>query len=268
MTPALIVEPIGVFHSPYTERSQAPRQPAAARGVEGRIELYPGRGFEFAVEDLAGWSHIWVLFWFDRAEGWKAKIRPPRSPKRRGVFATRSPHRPNPIGLSAVELVSVDGLSLVVRNVDVLDGTPVIDIKPYVPYTDSLAGASSGWLADAPEDPGPRFSVELAPRAIEQARFLAEGFGIELESPIVRALELGPSPHPYRRIKRDGDGLRLAYKEWRARFQVAGAHVTVTALATGYRQKELAQMQRNELEPHRAFVRAFGYPGDAPHESA
>jgi tRNA-Thr(GGU) m(6)t(6)A37 methyltransferase TsaA len=268
MSPTLTVEPIGIFRSPYTEPARAPRQPVVARGVEGRIELHPGRGFEFAVEDLPRWSHIWVLFWFHQADGWKAKIRPPRSSKRRGVFATRSPHRPNPIGLSAVELVSVEGLTLFVRNVDVLDGTPVIDIKPYVPYADALGQASSGWLADAPEDPGPRFRVELTPRALQQARFLAEGFGIELESPIVQALELGPSPHPYRRIKRDGDTLRLAYKEWRARFSVVGEHVTVTALATGYRQKELAEERRLELEPHRAFVREFGYPGDAPCESS
>jgi len=264
MTETLVVEPIGVFRSPYTEPAQAPRQPAAARGVEGCIELSPGRGFEFAVSDLERWRFIWVLFWFDRAEGWRAKIRPPRSRARRGVFATRSPHRPNPIGMSAVELLSVEGLTLRVRNVDVLDGTPVLDIKPYVAYTDAIADAGAGWLeSEAIGDPGPRFSVSLSERARRQAQFLSAGFGIHLEQPIVQALELGPAPHPYRRIKRDGGSLRLAYKEWRARFEVNDARVTVLALGTGYRAKELFSEANPALDAHRAFVQEFGFPGDA-----
>ena len=258
-----MVEPIGVLRSPFSERAAAPRQPAAARGICGRIELFPGRGFEFALEDLASWRHIWVLFWFHQAEGWRAKIRPPRSRQRRGVFATRSPHRPNPIGMSALELVSVEGLVLEVRNVDALDGTPVLDIKPYVAYADAIPDAGAGWLdSEANLDPGPRWRVELAPRAREQLSFLEQTFGLDLAAPIARALELGPAPHPYRRIKREGELFKLAHKQWRALFSIAGGDVLVLGIGTGYRAKELFGSADPALEPHRAFTERFGFPGD------
>ena len=121
---------------------EAARQPRASGGAAGSIELLPGRNFEHALCDLAEWQYIWVLFWFDRNEGWRPKVLPPRSRSgRKGVFATRSPHRPNPLGLSAVRLERVDGLTLHVSDVDMLDGTPVLDIKPYVAYTDAIADA-------------------------------------------------------------------------------------------------------------------------------
>jgi len=255
----LLLTPIGVVRSPYREPAQAPRQPAAARGVEGRIELEPGRGLEFALSDVETWRYLWVLFWFDRAEGWRPKVRPPRSRARRGVFATRSPHRPNPIGLSVVELVRLEGLTLHIRDVDMLDGTPVLDLKPYVAYTDAVERAGSGWLeGEARQDPGPRWEVSLAPRALEQASFLNERYGIELAVPVATALALGPAPHPYRRIRRYGDCFILAHKEWRARFVVDGTNVTVLSFATGYRAREISEPAR---EPHRGFVEAFGYPG-------
>ncbi|MBE7484363.1 MAG: tRNA (N6-threonylcarbamoyladenosine(37)-N6)-methyltransferase TrmO [Polyangiaceae bacterium] len=259
----LRLTPIGVVRSPFGEPAEAPRQPAAARGVEARIELDPGRGFEFALEDVESWRYLWVLFWFDRAEGWRPKVRPPRSRERRGVFATRSPHRPNPIGLSVVELVRVEGLTLHVRDVDILDGTPVLDLKPYVAYTDVPPDPGTGWLeAEARQDPGPRWEVRLSARAAEQAGFLRDRFGIELVEPVTQALSLGPAPHPYRRIKRDGDELVIAHKDWRARFRVEGTSVTVLGFASGYRPRELHAPAGSSLEPHRCFVQAFGYPGD------
>ncbi len=166
-------EPIGVIHSPFREPAEAPRQPAAALGAEGEVELFPGNGYEFALSDLDTWTHIWLLYWFDRAPGWRPKVRPPRSRTRRGVFSTRSPHRPNPIGLSAVELLGVEGLRLRIKNVDALDGTPVLDIKPYVAYTDALVESGDGWLAAEQRlDPGPRWEVTFGPLAERQALFL------------------------------------------------------------------------------------------------
>jgi tRNA-Thr(GGU) m(6)t(6)A37 methyltransferase TsaA len=259
----LELTPIGVVRSPFLEPAAAPRQPALARGVEATIELFPGKGFEFALSDVESWSHLWVLFWFDRVEGWRPKVRPPRSRSRRGVFATRSPHRPNPIGLSVVELVRVDGLTLHIRDVDILDGTPVLDLKPYVAYSDVVPGSGAGWLeVEARRDPGPRWEVRLSPRALEQAEFLKARHGIMLEAPVVAALALGPAPHPYRRIRRDGDQLVVAVKEWRARFSVDGTTVTVHAFRTGYRAKELHTSASASLDAHREFVHVFGYPGD------
>jgi len=129
---------------------QAARQPRAAAGTPARIELLPGRNFEHALEDLAHWELIWVIFWFHLNPGWRPKVLPPRSTTgRKGVFATRSPHRPNPIGMSVVRLERVDGLILHIRDADMLDGTPVLDLKPYVAYTDAHPSAGTGWLEDA-----------------------------------------------------------------------------------------------------------------------
>jgi tRNA-Thr(GGU) m(6)t(6)A37 methyltransferase TsaA len=253
----LRLEPIGVVHSPFRERREAPRQPAAARDVRGTIELFSGRGFEYALEDLESFSHVWVLFWFHLNEGWRPKVLPPRSKTRRGVFATRAPYRPNPIGLSVVKLEAVEGLRLEVSGIDILDQSPVLDLKPYVAYTDSLTDATSGWLEE--RDPIEPYRVEFAELADEELRYLELSFGIALRDAIRKVLELGPEQHPYRRIRRDGDELVLAVKDWRARFRVDGRRILVQSLVTGYRPKQLALDPSPELDPHRAFVERFGH---------
>src|SRR4051812_12236661 len=154
MRKRLTLSPIGVVHSPFKDKRSAPRQPAGAPEVRGTIELLPDTRYRHALRDLGEWSHIWVLFWFDRNADWKPTVLPPRSTKKRGVFATRSPHRPNPIGMSAVKLERIEGRVLHVCGLDILDGTPVLDIKPYVPYVDALPDAGSGWLRPPPPDPG------------------------------------------------------------------------------------------------------------------
>lgn len=146
----ICMSPIGVVHSPFQERYAAPRQPALGESVTASIELNRGMNLEQAVKDLESFSHIWVIYWMHLNQGWNPTVMPPRGPKeRRGVFATRAPHRPNSIGLSAVKLVGVKGRMLEIETLDMLDGTPVLDIKPYIPYADSLPEASHGWLDDA-----------------------------------------------------------------------------------------------------------------------
>jgi tRNA-Thr(GGU) m(6)t(6)A37 methyltransferase TsaA len=251
--------PIGVVHSPFTEKMQAPRQPGVAQSADGSIELFAGRDFEHALEDLTTFRYIWILFWFDRAEGWRPKVLPPRSEKRRGVFATRSPHRPNPIGMSLVELVSVDGLVLAVKGLDLLEGTPVVDIKPYIPYADSRPDADHGWLDQSaiPRDPLAAFVVEFDESARADLELL-RGFGIELEGPIRQVLELGPEPHPYRRIRKVEGGGCLALKDFRVMFrsapQASERRVVVTSIATGYRPKQLATARDSALDAHRALA--------------
>jgi tRNA-Thr(GGU) m(6)t(6)A37 methyltransferase TsaA len=252
----LVVRPIGFVRSPFTEKMSAPRQPYAAEGVRGTIELLPSTEFEHALSDLDEWDHIWVIFWFHLNEGWRPKVLPPRSKKRRGLFSTRSPHRPNPLGLSVLKLDAVEGLTLHVRNLDLLDGTPVLDIKPYVPFADAIPSASSGWFD--PRDPAPAFAVEWEPLATEQADWLRKMHAIQLVEPVTRTLALGPEPHPYRRIKRRGSGYRLAHKDWRIDFRVDGRAVTVEALATGYKPRELAESPDPAVAAHRAFVARFG----------
>lgn len=258
--PPLIVQPIGVVRSPFRERLAAPRQPSAARKVEGTIELFPGSGIEHALCDLGSFRFIWVLFWFHKNAGFRPKVRPPRSLEKRGVFATRSPYRPNPIGISVVELLEVAGLELRVRNLDMLDGSPVLDIKPYLSYSDAIGDASNGWVGTAAQspDPLPDYPVEFSDRADEQLTFLEHGFGIDLRSPAREVLKLGPTPHPYRRIKRDGEGWILAYKEWRLTFAVEGRRILVTAIRSGYRASEVYGRSNFELGAHRAFLDRFG----------
>jgi tRNA (adenine37-N6)-methyltransferase len=252
---SLTLEPIGYARTPLAEKASAARQPRAGGGAAGRIELLPGRDFEHALVDLARWRHIWLLFWFDRNADWRPKVLPPRSRVRRGVFATRSPHRPNPLGLSAVELERVDGLTLHVRDVDLLDGTPVLDIKPYVPYTDAITEASSGWLASA-SDPVQPFAVQWEPLAVEQAAWIEARTGLPLHAQASATLALGPEPHPYRRIRRRGDELVLAVKAWRLRCSVQGRSVRAHDVASGYRRAQLAagRLAAETLRVHREFI--------------
>lgn len=248
----LVVTPIGFVRSPFKEKMQAPRQPNTPQAAAGTVELSPGRDFEHALEDLSSFRYIWLVFWFDQAEGWRPKVLPPRSDKRRGLFATRSPHRPNPIGMSLVELKGIHGLVLSVDGLDLLDGTPVLDIKPYVPYADSRADAGHGWLDEA-RDPKPGWVVDFAERAVTQLELL-QSFGVELEAPIRQALELGPEPHPYRRIKKTSGGAVLALKDFRVSFVSAERRITVTDLATGYRPQQLATLTDPALAAHRALA--------------
>ena len=260
MSVAYSFEPIGIVHSPFAERVNAPRQAPVAADVAATIELYAGHGYDHALEGITEWDYLWVIFVFHRnveqARGWKAKVQPPRSAGKRGVLATRSPHRPNPIGLSAVRLERVDGLVLHVRNVDLLDGTPVLDIKPYVAYADAYPEARAGWLEA--RDPIPQWQVEFTERARDQVEWL-HARGVELRAAIASALALGPEPHPYRRIRPHGTGARLAVRDWRADFTVEGRTIVVGDIKTGYRPRDLEQDGPEGARPvHREFAARWG----------
>ncbi len=163
----LTCHPIAYVRSPYARRIDAPHQSTVVAGTETKtaaeatIEFVTG--FPAAAwRDLAGFERIWLVFALHRSEGWKPEVRPPRGGGKRSVLATRSPHRPNALGLSAVELVAVGDSLLRVRGVDLLDGTPILDIKPYVPYADAFPASRAGWIdqVDAEQGlhsaPGPR----------------------------------------------------------------------------------------------------------------
>ena len=161
MIPERTLTHIGIVHSVFKKKFGIPRQPGLANEASATIELIPPFNNEQFVRGLEGFSHIWVLFIFHVSadEGWKSTVRPPRlgGNKRVGVFASRSPFRPNPIGLSAIELKRISfekgKVFLHIKGADILDGTPVIDIKPYLPYADSIPDAIGGYAAAAPERP-------------------------------------------------------------------------------------------------------------------
>ena len=139
--------PIGIIHSPFNEPENMPIQPASAKGIKGTIEIF--KEYQDGLKDLEGFSHVILLYHFHRSTGFKLQVVPFMDTKLRGVFATRAPRRPNPIGLSVVELNRIENRLLHIRNVDILDGTPLLDIKPYVPEFDVQKDVRIGWLEKA-----------------------------------------------------------------------------------------------------------------------
>lgn len=181
--------PIGVIRSPYKEKFAIPRQPGLV-DISGELYLYPPYNQPAATRELEGFSHIWVIFLFHQAQTtrWSATVRPPRlgGQHRVGVFASRSPFRPNPIGLS---LLALDGIQrnnqqtiLQLSGLDLVDGTPVLDIKPYLPYAEALPDARAGYAKQAPAASMTVFFTaavqqqldELTPRYPALARFLCQ----------------------------------------------------------------------------------------------
>lgn len=145
------MRPIGTVRSPYTETSQIPKGPGARHDAEGFLEILPE--FEQGLTDIEGFSHLYVIWIFDRAQGYELMGTPPTDDRQHGVFATRSPRRPNPIGLTVVRLLGREGRRLRVAGLDMLDGTPILDIKPYLSSVPAEE-LKRGWLAEAEERRG------------------------------------------------------------------------------------------------------------------
>lgn len=191
-----VFEPIGTLHTCFKEKFGIPRQSGLVQHAQGILKLRNHPFYKSAIRELESFSHIWLVFVFHQhdAKSWKPSIRPPRlgGAKKVGVLASRSPHRPNPIGLSAVRLDKVDwnatgGIELHVSGVDILDGTPILDIKPYIPYADSIPRANSGWA----EQPIEKMPVEFSSQALES---LATKKDPNLRELIIEMLELDPRP--------------------------------------------------------------------------
>lgn len=140
----LTIKPIGIIHSPFQNTTDTPIQPRAAKEARGRVELLP----ELAdgLLDLEGFERIWLLYWFDRAAAPKLRVKPYMDDAEHGLFSTRAPARPNPIGMSSVKLIGIEDNILIVEGIDVLDGTPLIDVKPYAPQFDCFDVQRTGWM--------------------------------------------------------------------------------------------------------------------------
>ena len=138
------LEPIGRIHTPYDDPEGMPIQPAGAAGTEGTVTVY--EPYRPGLADLEGFSHVFLLYHFHLARGFDLRVVPFLDTQSRGLFATRAPKRPNPIGLSVVELERIEDGVLYVRNIDVLNGTPLLDIKPYAPQFDKPENVRTGWL--------------------------------------------------------------------------------------------------------------------------
>ncbi len=190
------LKPIGILHSCFKEKFAIPRQPALAPAARGEIELFPPFDSPLAIEGLEDVSHLWISFIFHKAitaeNDTRLRVRPPRlgGNKKIGVFASRATHRPNPLGLSVVKLEGIKKGRLQVSSIDLLDGTPIIDIKPYVPYADSLPNATNALASSSPELSLVEFSAE--------AFISAKSHGQRLQQPVAELVEqmLAQDPKP------------------------------------------------------------------------
>jgi len=141
------IQPIGIIHTPFASLEGMPIQPKGAAEIHGTVELFAE--FEGGLKDLEGFSHLFLIYQFHKSNGYKLEVVPFLDKEPRGLFSTRAPKRPNPIGLSVVKLDRVEKNILHVSNIDVLDGTPLLDIKPYVPDFDHFPDVRTGWIGDA-----------------------------------------------------------------------------------------------------------------------
>lgn len=190
---------IGILSTCFKEKFGIPRQPRLVDGARGILKLNDDFMIRNAIRELEGFSHLWIIFVFHQhqAKNWKPSIRPPRlgGARKVGVLASRSPHRPNPIGLSAVKLDRIDtdargGAELHLSGVDILDGTPVLDIKPYIAYADSIPEAKGGWA----EEPIERTAVEFSELALKSIEVNQGSDYPHLKDLILGMLELDPRP--------------------------------------------------------------------------
>ena len=206
--------PIGFIRSCFPEKFGIPRQPGLVPDAAAQLVIAPPFQRAEAFRELETFSHIWILFVFHQclSDGWKATVRPPRlgGNRRIGVFASRSGFRPNPIGQSAVELVGIDHapgrITLHLRGVDLLDGTPVLDIKPYLPYSDALPHAAAGY---APQPPPAKKTVFFSPLAARTCRQLENRRYPGLQGLITDLLALDPRPGYADQISKQVFGMRL-----------------------------------------------------------
>lgn len=231
--------PIGIFHTHRSEKYMAPRQASLDKASDSFITLNSGHNYEQALHDLLGFERIWLIYWLHLNKDWKPKVMTPRGGDKRGVFATRSPHRPNPIGLSCVQLLDIQGTKLFIGKNDLLDGTPILDIKPYINYADAFPNSREGWTIN--EAPISSYVVDWETEVQMQAQFIEGKTGINFIKSVELILSQNPFPFPNHRIKHIEDvDYELAFKTWRLRYTVMNHHVVIHQIASGY---DLATLQ-------------------------
>ncbi|MCF6174995.1 MAG: tRNA (N6-threonylcarbamoyladenosine(37)-N6)-methyltransferase TrmO [Victivallaceae bacterium] len=254
--------PIGFMHCAEKHRYETPRQGVFADNC-GTIELNPGYNFEQALRDLDGFDHIWVLFDFHLNTTWKPLVKPPCAPdgEKISMFATRSPHRPNSIGMSCVELVGIEKNLIHIRNFDLLDGTLIIDIKPYIPAADSFPDAATGWL---PEPVKAAYKIQYSAVVRRQLKFIAEHSSFDIKKFIELQLGINPFDNARKRLiclDEQQGRYQLAFRTWRIDFLSSGdRQILVGDIHSAYTADELQSGTEDRYEDkdlHRKFLKIF-----------
>ena len=258
--------PIAYVHSDAKFRCDAPRQ-SVFSGTGSILEFVSDTRFELALADLRGFDRIWIIFCFhlNVSAEWHAKVRPPVSSdgKRYGVFATRSPHRPNPIGLSCVELLEVGKGMLRIGANDLLDETPVLDIKPYLPEADAFPDVSVGWKSAPLEEP---WTLQYSEPFLLRAEWLLSVTRLDVRRFCEIQLERNPLDKRRKRItmlEEETHRFAIGYRTWQVVFRLDSdtRMITLETLLSHYREDELvpgAEDRYGDKDVHRLFRQRFG----------
>lgn len=265
MEDEIILKSIGIIHSDLVYRYETPRQGVLAGGNISFIQLEPQMNFEQAIKHLDGFDRIWIIYLFHLNDTWKPMVTPPRHTRKKvGVFATRSPHRPNKIGMSCVKLEKIEGLKIFISESDILDGSPVLDIKPYLPYSDSFPDSATGWVKKNIEE---IYEVIFDPLANLQCTWLKEEANINLFNFARLQLEFNPTDLSRKRIsivELTGSNevhFILAYRTWRILYSIIESErkVIVNEIRPGYSEEELisGEDKYKDKELHVSFRGKF-----------
>ena len=240
----LILKPIGYLHCNQIYNYDAPRQAVLANNNKGVIILEKNCNYEQALSDLDGFDKIWIIYQFHQNSGWKPKTLPPRSIDgiKKGLFSTRSPYRPNPIGLSCVDLVKIDGYKIYIENFDLLDKTPILDIKPYIPYCDSFPDSSTGWLDEIKQSDN--WKCIYSELAKKQLKWIKDNSIFDMEPFCQIQLTNDPINFKKKRLKAldlSKNTFSLSYRTWRIHFIVIESTtiIKIINIESGYSTSEL-----------------------------
>lgn len=247
---------IGYLNSSAKKEYEAQRQ-AILGDDQVDVIVLEGQFSGDCLKDLAGFDHIWLIYDFHHNESWKPMVLPPRGGNRkRGVFATRSPYRPNPIGISCVKLVKIEKNRIYISQHDLLDGTPILDIKPYIKYADSFEVASLGWLDEVEEE----YEIVCREELKKKIDWVSLFANIKIFEVIKANLSHDPLCGQKKRVKKIEENLYvLAVQTWRIEFRVENKKIELLKFYSGYSQRELDSDEDpyNDLSVHRQYISKF-----------
>lgn len=210
------IEPIGLYKSQLKSKLLLPRQGILEKHNLGQIQIQTK--FKEGLADLQGIDRLWIIFHFHQNQSWKIKVLPPTSLKKRGVFSTRSPYRPNFLGLTCCRLEKIEKNTLTISGADLIDGTPIFDIKPYLPYADSFPKSQTGWIGEAEKG---KHKIKWSPLARKQKKQIENAGLLEVIATLITQLSYHPTDASRKRVKRITTATyEFAYRYLRVQFSL------------------------------------------------
>ena len=242
MNNEILLIPIGFVKSALKHRYETPRQGVLAKKSIAVIHLNPKNNFEQAIKELDGFDRVWIIYQFHLNKNWKPLVTPPRHTRKKvGVFATRAPYRPNQIGLSCVKLDKVEGLKIFISESDLLDSSPILDIKPYLPYSDSFPDVKTGW---AKSNITEMFNIVFNAKSKKSAEELKSEKNINLFDYTRIQLEFNPTDLSRKRIsivksqKSGKENFVLNYQDWQIHYSVDEINKKISVIEIIYSERK------------------------------